>query len=494
MGLMDQDQPRAAGTVAAVLRRTKIIATMGPASEDPSVVAEMVGAGMDVARLNFSHGTRESHAAVIRAVRRAAEEHDRAVAVLQDIQGPRIRVGTFAGGTAQIETDSEIRLIPGTGEGDGSGCYVQHLDKVRLEPGATVVMSDGLIQLEVIKADDDGATARVVDGGVLADNKGVAFPGTPLDLAAITPKDEDDLAFGVEQGVDLVAASFVTAGADIEQVKAIVGDTPVIAKIERLAAYENLDDILAAADGAMVARGDLGVELGIAPLPRAQKEIITRTNHAPGISITATEMLESMTSSPRPTRAEVTDVANAVLDGTDAVMLSAETAVGEYPVRSVETMAAVCLEAEASPDYPEKALAFSDLEPSFASAIAEATADAATNLRLALIVAFTESGSTARLVAKFRPTAQIVAFTPHEQTFNRLALAWGVTPLRFPTLESTDEMLEEAGRLLLERGMVKPGDWVAMAAGIPPNQLASTNLLKLHVIGSGSEGLPGSGV
>jgi pyruvate kinase len=230
------------------------------------------------------------------------------------------------------------------------------------------------------------------------------------------------------------------------------------------------------------------VELGIAPLPRAQKEIIRRTNQLDRLSITATEMLESMTASPRPTRAEVTDVANAVFDGTDAVMLSAETAAGAYPVRTVATMAAVCVEAERSPGYPSPVVG--RRQGSFAGAIAEAAANSAATLDLELIVAFTESGSTARLIASHRPSAQIVAFSPHAPTQNRLAMVWGVTPLSFPKLSSTDEMIEEASRILLDRGMVRSGDWVAMAAGIPPNQQASTNLLKLHVIGVGSDGLP----
>ncbi len=480
------------GTVLCVSRRTKIIATLGPASADPVIISQMVEAGMDVARLNFSHGTYESHAALISAVRAAAADHDRPVGIMQDIQGPRIRVGTFPDGAVEIETGSDVRLVAGGGEGDGSLVFVQRLEKVTLEIGAKVLLSDGLIRLEITSADGDSAMARVIEGGMLSDRKSAAFPGAPLDLPAITDKDIADLAFGVEQGVDIVAASFVTSGDDITRVKSIVGDVPVIAKIERVAAYENLDDILSVADGAMVARGDLGVELGIAPLPRAQKDIISRTNAGSAVSITATEMLESMTSSPRPTRAEVTDVANAVLDGTDAVMLSAETAAGKYPIRAVEMMAAVCLEAEASPGYPEETVSFSSLERSFASAIAHAAADAARNLGLDMIVAFTESGSTARLVAQFRPDARIIAFTPREATFNRLALVWGVTPMHFPTLDSTDAMIEEAGRRLLERGMVAPGDWLAMAAGIPPNQQASTNLLKLHIVGSDANGIPGS--
>ena len=478
--------------MALVLRRTKIIATLGPASADPEIISQMIEAGMDVARLNFSHGTHESHSALIAAVRAASAEHGRAIAVMQDIQGPRIRVGTFGGGVVEIETDSQLQLVEGQGEGDAGLVYVHHLSKVGLDVGALMLMSDGLIRLEILSSDGNSATARVVEGGTLSDHKGVAFPGAPLDLPAITEKDVVDLAFGVEQGVDIVAASFVTTGDDIKLVKTLVGDTPVIAKIERVAAYENLDDILANADGAMVARGDLGIELGIAPLPRAQKDIILRTNRASAISITATEMLESMTSSARPTRAEVTDVANAVLDGTDAVMLSAETATGMYPVRAVRTMAAVCLEAEASPDYPASTAIVSDAQPSFASAIAQAASDAATSLGLELIVAFTESGSTARLIADYRPGAAIIAFTPQESTFNQLALVWGVTPLRFPVLKSTDKMIQEAERQLLERGMARAGGWMVMAAGIPPNQQASTNLLKLHVVGSGSDGLPGS--
>lgn len=469
-------------------RRTKIIATLGPSSADPATISQMVAAGMDVARLNFSHGDHDSHAALITAVRAASAEHGRAIAVLQDIQGPRIRVGTFPGGVVDLETGSEVRLIGGVGEGDVSTIYIQQLGDVALQPGSLIVLSDGLIKVEVLEADGDTATARVVDGGILSDRKGVAFPGSRLDMPAITAKDEADLAFGREHGIDVIAASFVTSGDDIRRVKDLCGDVPVIAKIERLEAYENLDDILAAADGAMVARGDLGVELGIAPMPRAQKDIISRTNAASVLSITATEMLESMTSSPRPTRAEVTDVANAVLDGTDAVMLSAETAAGAYPVRAVSTMAAVCVEAERTPGYPRSVV--SGTRRSFASAIAEAAANAATSLGLDLILAFTESGSTARLVALHRPAAQIVAFTPHENTFNRLAMVWGVTPMRFPQLSSTDEMIEEAARLLLERGMVQAGDSVVMAAGIPPNQMASTNLLKLHVVGDQVDGLP----
>jgi pyruvate kinase len=267
-------------------------------------------------------------------------------------------------------------------------------------------------------------------------------------------------------------------------VRSVAGDVPVIAKIERAEAYANLADILSEADGAMVARGDLGVEMGIEPLPRVQKEIIARTHEEGGISITATEMLESMTNAPRPTRAEVTDVANAVLDGSDAVMLSAETAVGKYPVRVIEVMAGICTEAERTPGYPARvAHVFLADDIPFPTAIAQAAADTANLLGLGTVVAFTESGNTARLVSRYRPNSRIVAFTPSESNYRRLAAVWGVTPLLFPRYASTDEMIAHAEELLLQRDLVSPGEWVAMIAGIPPNQQSSTNLLKLHVVG-----------
>ena len=451
----------------------------------------MVAAGMDVARLNFSHGTHESHRRLAGLVRAAAQEHDRAVAVLQDIQGPRIRVGVFPGGSVEVSAGSMVTLVDGDGEGSAERVPVQHLGSVALSVGDRILMSDGLVTMVVRTVSGGEVMAEVVDAGTIADHKGVAFPGAAIGLPAVTAKDRDDLEFGLELGVDLVAASFVTSGDDIRMVREIVGDVPIIAKIERADAYTNLPDILAEANGAMVARGDLGVELGFEPLPRAQKEIIARTNAAGAISITATEMLESMTTAQRPTRAEVTDVANAVLDGSDAVMLSAETAVGKYPVRTIKVMADICHEAEMSPGYPAPAATGSvGGDTPFPRAIAHAVADTAGSLDLETVVAFTESGSTARLVSRYRPNSRIVAFTPSERTYNRLAIVWGVTPMMFPRLGSTDEMIAAAERILLDRGIVQPGEWVAMAAGIPPNRQASTNLLKLHVIGSDPTGIP----
>jgi len=473
-----------------VERKTKIIATLGPATASREDIGRLVEAGMDVARLNFSHGDHETHRQWCDWVRQAAEEQGRAVAVLQDIQGPRIRVGTFPDGSVTLRQGEKVQLLDGNELGDESHIYVQFLHRAELRAGSRVLLADGLIEVEIKEIGDDGVAAKVRVGGVLSDRKGAAFPGIHLDMPAITEKDREDLAFGIEIGVDLVAASFVESSADIAAVREVVGETPVIAKIERVAAYANLAEIISVADGAMVARGDLGVELGYEPMPRIQKEIIRATNLVGAISITATEMLESMTTSPRPTRAEVTDVANAVIDGSDAVMLSAETAVGQYPVGAVQAMAAICREAEASPGYPETTRAEVPGErASFASAIAKATAETATTLGLHTVVAFTESGTTARLVSKYRPQATIVAFTPSTETYRRMALLWGVTPICFERQESTDDMIMAAEAVLLERGMVSPGERLAMAAGVPPNQDASTNLLKLHVIGEGGSGV-----
>ncbi len=307
---------------------------------------------MNVARLNFSHGDYESHRRFFGWVREESERLGVPVAILQDVQGPRIRVGTFPGGAVLLETGTEVRLLRGEGEGDATHLCIENLDPESLSPGDPIRVSDGLIHLETLRTDGEIVTAVVLEGGVLHDHKGVAFPGVPLDVPVVTWKDERDLAFGAELGVDLVAASFVGDADDIRSVRSHVDPgVPIIAKIESAYGYQNLDDILTEAYGAMVARGDLGVELNFEAVPRAQKEILAATNGAARISITATEMLESMTTSPRPTRAEVTDVSNAVLDGADAVMLSAETAVGKYPERAVRVMARICVEAESSPGY-----------------------------------------------------------------------------------------------------------------------------------------------
>jgi pyruvate kinase len=466
-------------------RKTKIIATLGPATDSRDVIAKLIDRGMNVARLNFSHGDHGDHRRRYDLVREVSSDLGVPVAIMQDIQGPKIRVGTFPGGSVQIEGGSVVTLHPGEAVGDPENIHIAYLDDVAMDIGGKIILSDGLIELQATEISPEGITARVLGGGLLRDHKGAAFPGARTRIPIITAKDTADLAFGATLGVDFVAASFVNNGADVETVMSVAGDTPVIAKIETAIGLAHLDEILDRAAGAMVARGDLGVELSIESVPGAQSDIVHRANAAGRLSIVATEMLESMITNPRPTRAEVSDVYRSVLDGADAVMLSAETAVGQYPTRSVRLMANVCREAEGSTGYGRafgvEALAH---DSAFASATAEAAVDTAERLGIDTIVAFTESGTSARLLAKYRPHADIYAFTPVLSAYRRMAMYGGVTPTLVDRVPSTDEMLERAVGELLDRGIVSTGDGVVIVAGVPPNQRSSTNLMKLHVVGS----------
>ena len=466
-------------------RKTKIVATLGPATNSRETISKLIDRGMNIARLNFSHGEHEDHKRMHDLVREAASDLGQPIAIMQDIQGPKIRVGTFPGGSTTIETGSVVTLHPGEEIGDPEHIHVAYLDDVEMDIGGKIILSDGLIELQAIDVSSARIVANVLGGGVLFDHKGVAFPGARTRIPVVTPKDTADLEFGATLGVDFVAASFVNSGPDIESVKAVAGDTPVIAKIETAIGLEHIDEILESASGAMVARGDLGVELSIESVPSAQIAIVERANAAGKLSIIATEMLESMISSPRPTRAEVSDVYRSVLDGADAVMLSAETAVGKYPTRAVRLMANVCMEAEHSSGY-KRAFGVGTLahDAAFALATAEAAVDTAARLGIDTIVAFTESGTSARLLSKYRPHADILAFTPEPSSYRRMAMYGGVTPILVHRVPSTDEMLELAVEELLDRRIVSPGDGVVLVAGVPPNQSASTNLMKLHVVGS----------
>jgi pyruvate kinase len=471
-------------------RHTKIIATLGPAVASAGKVRELVAAGMDVARLNFSHGDRDFHARFVGWVREAADELGRNVALLQDIQGPKLRVGSFPGGAIKLEAGQRVRLLPGRqAASDPSTIFVDYphlLDDVVV--GESVVLCDGLVRLEVRDHNRDSLAAEVTIGGVVGDGKGVALPHTNLRLPSITDKDRADLAFGRELGVDLVAASFVRSGADVAEVRRLADGAPVIAKVELAVAYENLDDILDQADGIMVARGDLGVQLPLERIPLVQADILRRTNAAGLVSITATEMLESMTRSQRPTRAEVTDVANAVLAGTDAVMLSAETAVGDFPIEALSTMARICSTVE-SESVASGLVGFLTNHAQVPSAVAKAAVEAAADLSIDTIVAFTETGSTARLISKYRPAARIIAFTAVESTRRRMALYRGVTAFPFERRDYTDHMIAAAEKFLEKEGISKRGDLVVMVAGIPPNQRAATNLLKIHLVGEREKGV-----
>lgn len=472
-------------------RHTKIIATAGPAVATREKVDALVAAGMDVLRLNFSHGEHEVHREFAGWLRDSSAQQSRTVALLQDIQGPKLRIGEFSGGPIRLEPGAEVRLIARSGEGDRNTIpvgYESLLDDV--SPGDRVVLADGLVTLKVDSQGEDCLIASVVQGGELSDHKGVAFPDSELSVGSITPKDEVDLVFGKQIGVDYVAASFVRSGQDIRDVKAICGDVPVIAKVELAQAYENLDSILEEADGVMVARGDLGVQLPLERLPLIQADILKRTNTAGRISITATEMLESMIQNSRPTRAEVTDVATAVSGGTDAVMLSGETAVGAFPIKTVEAMALICLATEegtlsARGDHPVPFVA--DRNP-IASAVAQAATEIAVNVGAKMIVAFSESGNTARLISKYRPEGGIHAFSPNEMTQRRMALYWGVIAHHLDRKQSTDEELSVAAQALEEAGLVSRGDRVVMVAGVPPHVMASTNLVKVHEVGEDAGG------
>ncbi len=472
-------------------RYTKIVATMGPAVSSPEAVKSLIEAGVDVARLNFSHGDHEVHKQFAEWVRSAAAATGRNVAILQDVQGPKLRVGTFPEGSIVLEQGSTVRCYPGRMLAENRDQifidYPYLLEDV--EVGEDLLLADGLIHLIATAKKEDHLEARVIVGGPLGNGKGVAFPRTNLRMAAITEKDELDLKFGVELGVDWVAASFVRNASDVRRVKELAGSAPVIAKIELAAAYENLDEILNEADGVMVARGDLGVQLPLERIPLIQADILRRANEAGAVTITATEMLESMTRSSRPTRAEVTDVATAVLAGTDAVMLSAETAAGAHPREAVEAMARICATVESETSQNTVVQSYLSQQAAVASAVAQAAVEVAANLSCDTIVAFTESGSTARLLSKYRPNARIVGFTPVETTRRRMALYRGVAAYPFERRDYTDHMIAAAEKFLEKEKLSKRGDMVVMVAGIPPNRQAATNLLKIHVIGERDGGV-----
>jgi pyruvate kinase len=470
-------------------RLTKIVATLGPAVASPEMIRRLIRAGMDVARLNFSHGDHDLHRSFAAWVREAAADEGRTVAILQDIQGPKLRVGYFPDGSIHLANNETIVLRQGREMAAPGEVYIDYDHLLEdVEAGEPILLADGIIRIVATAKHDDRIQARVVQGGTLSNGKGVAFPETNLRVPAITEKDRIDLAFGREIDVDFVAASFVRTGADMAEIRELAGGTPVIAKIELAAAYANLDDILSESSGAMVARGDLGVQLPLERIPLIQSDILARTNRAGLVSITATEMLESMTKSPRPTRAEVTDVANAVLAGTDAVMLSAETAAGDFPIEAVETMARICVTVEEGLVRSGSGIEFIGGADSFASAVARAAVEASQNLGINTIVAFTESGNTARLLSKYRPPSRIIAFTPERKTLTRMAMYRGVQPHPFGRRDYTDVMIAAAEKFLEKESVCERGEAVVMVAGIPPNLQASTNLMKIHVIGERDRG------
>jgi len=469
------------------LRRTKIVCTIGPTTNSVEMIAGLIEAGMDVARLNFSYSTKEEHGGTIDSIRELSGKMKRPVAILQDLCGPKIRVGHLCGEVC-LEEGDEILLVSGEVLGDGGRLSVSYPHLAEdVKPGEPIFIDEGTIALEALRPDRGGLRCRVERGGKVVQGKGVNFPKSSLRVDPLTPKDVEDLLFGISKGVDFVALSFVRRADDIARAKELIAsrgsNIPVIAKIEKGEALGNLEEIVAAADGVMVARGDLGIEVDLEEVPIAQKRIIRLCNRLGKPVITATQMLDSMRSKPYPTRAEVSDVANAIFDGTDAVMLSQETAVGDYPLESLRMMSKVALKAESAIDY---GVSVAENVPrsgaGIADAISHATCQAARDLDVAAIITPTTSGSTARMVARYRPRAPIVAVSLRKETVRRLSLSWGVYPFEIPQVRDTDEMVERSIEIALREGFVRKGDRVVVTAGVPLNVPGTTNLLKVEEV------------
>ena len=465
-------------------QNTKIVCTIGPSSSSIKTLRQLIRAGMDVARLNFSHGSHKGHKGVIRSVRRLSTELDKPVAILQDLQGPKIRTGELKEGRVELKKNQEwtitTRRIKG-GQGLISTTYRGIVSD--LKRGDAILIDDGMIELKVLSKDKEQLYCKVISGGILGEHKGINLPGVRTRIPSLTKKDKEDLKVGIEAGVDYVAISFVRSAKDVRALKRFLKnkkvDIPVIAKIEKPQALDELEGILDVCEGIMVARGDLGVELSPEKVPVAQKKMIRMANEKRKLVITATQMLESMTEHPRPTRAETSDVANAILDGTDAVMLSAETSVGKYPVESVRMMRKIARETETN--FPTKPLY--DRRPSnFPDVISEAACLAADDLGLKAIVAFSQSGFTAGLISKYRPPVPIIACTPDVEVQRRLALYWGVNARVVPHLVGTDKMIETVEDLLLKERLAKKGDRIAILGGAPLAARGKTNMMKLHVV------------
>ncbi len=471
------------------VRRTKIVCTLGPASESKERLLELARAGMDVVRLNFSHGTHAWHLERIRLIREVEQEIGRPLAILQDLSGPKLRIGDLPEGGIVLVSGSQCLL---TAEPSAAG----EIPRIQvdipellaaLDTGHRVSMDDGQIELNVLRRDGDAVLCEVLHGGCVLSHKGIAAPSVPFEIPALTEKDFADARFGLEAGVDWIAVSFVRRAEDLEPIRAVIrsagGNTPLIAKIEKPEAVQRLDEILDAADGLMVARGDLGVELPLFQVPVIQKELIRKCVRKGKPVITATQMLESMTRSPRPTRAEVSDVANAIMDGTSAVMLSGETAMGEFPETTVATMASIAEYTESHLDYGRiLAEGIHGHAHSITDAISQGVAEIASDLHADAILCSTTSGLTARMVARLRPRMPIVAATANLNTYRRLALIWGVRPLLVTPPTNTDEMLQFTVDGACRAGWIERGQTVVITSGIPVGVAGHTNLIKVQKV------------
>ncbi|MBV2357007.1 pyruvate kinase [Streptomyces sp. J2-1] len=472
------------------MRRAKIVCTLGPATDSYDRIKALVEAGMDVARLNLSHGSRAEHEQRFRRVREAADEAGRSVGILADLQGPKIRLGRFAEGPVLLERGDTFTITVEDGvEGDRNTCGTTYAGLAAdVAPGERVLVDDGRVCLEVTAVDGPRVRTRVIEGGVISDHKGLNLPGVAVSVPALSEKDEEDLRWALRTGCDIVALSFVRTGADAKDVHRIMDEeghrVPVIAKVEKPQAVEHIEDIVAAFDGIMVARGDLGVEMPLERVPIVQKRAIKLARRNAKPVIVATQMLDSMIDNARPTRAEASDVANAVIDGTDAVMLSGETSVGRHPVETVRTMAKIVEAAE------ETVLA-DGLRPlsertkprTQGGAVARAAAELGDFLGARFLVAFTQSGDTARRLSRYRSPIPLLAFTPDPATRAQLSLTWGVETFLGPRVESTDAMIDQVDELLLRHARCARGEVAVITAGSPPGVAGSTNMVRVHHIG-----------
>ena len=467
------------------MAKTKIVATLGPSSDSTDTIGQLIQSGVSVIRLNMSHGTHQQHADRIQRVRQAAKEQDAQTAILLDLQGPKIRLGTFQNGGCVLEEGGRFVLTAEqvTGTCERASCSYPEL-ATDVQVGNRVLLADGALELRVCSSDGTEVVCNVVRGGPISDHKGINLPDVHVSSPSLTKKDVADLRFGIENGVDLVALSFVRKRDDVLRLRVHLEDydakLPIVSKIEKPEAWTNFDSILEESDGVMIARGDLGVELPAEKVPSIQKSVIRRARRLGKFVITATQMLESMMDHPYPTRAEVSDIANAIYDGTDAVMLSGETAAGKYPLEAARMMARIAAEAEMSVDLRE--LPQPD-NPTYANVVADAAYQAAQAVGAQAIVVFTATGSTARLVSRFRPPVPIYAFTPMETIARQLQVSFGARAVIAPDTCSTDEMLQQLDRILMQNGSLRKGDTVVFVAGQPIGRPGTTNLMKLHRVG-----------
>ena len=472
------------------MRKTKIVCTIGPSSESLENLKKLIEAGMNVARLNFSHGDFEEHGIRIKNIRQACQELGKSVAILLDTKGPEIRTGKLKEEPIELVQDEQLILTTEEILGDAKRISITYKELPRdVKIGSTILIDDGLIGLTVTDVRGQDIVTRIVNGGTIKSKKGVNVPGVKISLPGITEKDAADIVFGIGQGVDFIAASFVRKASDVLEIRKLLekhdaSHIQIISKIENQEGVDNLDEILMVSDGLMVARGDLGVEIPAEEVPLVQKSMIKKCNFASKPVITATQMLDSMQRNPRPTRAEASDVANAIFDGTDAIMLSGETAAGKYPIESVKTMSRIAERAEAGLDHREiLEKQMHAQQVSITEAISQSVVKTALDLDVKAIFTATESGYTARMVSKYRPQAPILAVTPNEQVVRRLALVWGVIPVISQEARTTDQLFELAVDSGIKYGMVGLGDLVIITAGVPVGRSGTTNLIKVHQIG-----------